>query len=113
MYHLPSEEPINEPCAVLLEFPLAFTDVIPHQLDDESLGPVIENIKSRESIAPYFLSKCVLCCKERRGGFPKIFLQSKLEPVSYTHLDVYKRQLQDPMVKIITTHGLRACGKKT
>ena len=42
-YHLHSEEPIGEPCALLMQFPLAFTDVIPH-------------------------------------------------PVSYTHLDVYKRQ---------------------
>ena len=61
MYHLPSEEPINEPCALLLEFPLAFTEVIPHQLDDEVLGPIIDKIKSGEMKAPYHLSKgCLL-----------------------------------------------------
>ena len=74
MYHLPSEEPINEPCALLLEFPLAFTEVIPHQLDDEVLGPIIDKIKSGEMKAPYHLSKGVLCSKERRGRVPKICL---------------------------------------
>ena len=44
MYHLHSEEPIGEPCALLKQFPRAFIDVIPHQLDDETLGPIIENI---------------------------------------------------------------------
>ena len=50
MYHLPSEEPINIPCTLLLEFPLAFTNVIPHQLDDDTLGPIIEKIKSGEEM---------------------------------------------------------------
>ena len=85
MYHLPSEEPIDEPCALILEFPLAITDVIPHQLVDETLGPIIENIKSGESNAPYFQPKCVLCCKERRGRVPKIVLPSKLVPMVFQY----------------------------
>ena len=46
MYHQHSEEPIGEPCALLLQFTLALNDVILRQLDDEMLGPIIENIKS-------------------------------------------------------------------
>lgn len=41
-----SNEPSPEqPCALLLNFPLAFTEILPHQLEDEELGPIINKIK--------------------------------------------------------------------
>ena len=76
MISQPSDAQSEQPWSVLLDFPLAFTDVLPHLLNDEVLGPVIQIIKEGNVQAPYFLSKGVLCCRA----------------VSYTHLDVYKRQ---------------------
>ena len=79
MFSQPSEVQSEQPCSILLDFPLAFTDVLPHQLnDDEDLGPIIQNIKEGNVQAPYFSSKGVLCCRERKGRAPKIVLPSKL-----------------------------------
>ena len=66
MFSQPSEAQREQPCSVLLDFPLTFTDVLPHQLDDEELGPIIQNLK-----------------------------EGNVQAVSYTHLDVYKRQVHD------------------
>ena len=67
MFSQPSEVQPEQPCALLLDFSLAFTDVLPHQLDDEELGPIIHKLKDGNVQVPYFLSKGVLCCKERKG----------------------------------------------
>ena len=77
MFSQASEVQSEQPCSVLLDFPLAFTDVLPHQLSDEELGPIIQNIKEGNVQAPYFLSKGVLCYRERKGRAPKIVLPSK------------------------------------
>ena len=82
MFSQPSEAQPDQPCSVLLDFPLAFTDVLPHQLDDEELG---QNLKEGNVQAPYFLSKGVLCCKERKGRAPKIVLPSKLVPMVFSY----------------------------
>ena len=85
MFSQPSDAQSEQPCSVLLDFPLAFTDVLPHQLNDEELGPVIQNIKEGNLQAPYFLSKGVLCCRERKGRAPKIVLPSKLVPMVFSY----------------------------
>ena len=46
IFYQPSEVQTEQPCSVLLDFPLAFTDVLPHQVNDEELGPIIQNIKA-------------------------------------------------------------------
>ena len=45
MFSQPSDAQSEQPCSVLLDFPLAFTDVLSPQLNDEELGQVIQNIK--------------------------------------------------------------------
>ena len=61
MFSQPSEAQPEQSCSVLLDFPLAFTDVLPHQLDDVELSPIIQNLKEDNVQAPYFLSKgCLL-----------------------------------------------------
>ena len=57
MFSQPSEAHSEQPCSVLLDFLLAFTDVLPHQLNDEELGPIIQDLKEGNVQAPYFLSK--------------------------------------------------------
>ena len=85
MFSQPSEAQSEQPCAVLLDFPLAFTDVLPHQLEDEELGPIIQNLKEGNVQAPYFLSKGVLSCRERKGRAPKVVLPSKLVPMVFSY----------------------------
>ena len=85
MFSLPSEVQSEQPCALLFDFPLAFNDVLPHQLDDVELGPIINKLKEGNLQAPYFLSKGVLCCKERKGRAPKIVLISKLMPMVFSY----------------------------
>ena len=55
--HLDVYKRQEQPCALLLDFPLAFTDVLPHQLDDEELGPIINKLKEGNVQAPYFLPR--------------------------------------------------------
>lgn len=45
MFSLPSEKPAEQICSVMLDFPTAFTEILSHQLNDEELGPIIENLK--------------------------------------------------------------------
>lgn len=44
MFSLPSYVPSGQHCALSLDFLLAFTDILPHQLDDEELKTTINKI---------------------------------------------------------------------
>lgn len=86
MYHNPNDEvEIAEPVssAILLEFPLAFEDILQHQLKDPELEPIIQELKEGKEHRPYFLSKGVLCCCARRGGSPKVVLPAVLIPMVF------------------------------
>ena len=61
MFFQTSEFQPEQPFSLFVDFPLAFTDVLPHQLDDEELGPIIHNLKEDNVQVPYCLSKgCLL-----------------------------------------------------
>lgn len=70
MISLPSQEPTEQPCSVFLDFPMAFTEILPHHLDYEELGLIIKNLKEGKPQPPYFLSKGVLSCREGKEQVP-------------------------------------------
>lgn len=45
MFSQPSDADPEQTCHLLLDFPLAFTDVLPHQLEDVELGPIIKYLR--------------------------------------------------------------------
>uniref|UniRef100_A0A1B6EN58 RNA-directed DNA polymerase n=2 Tax=Cuerna arida TaxID=1464854 RepID=A0A1B6EN58_9HEMI len=88
MYQIPNDqvadfEPAN--CAVLLNFPLAFSDLVPHQLQDPELANIISELKNGGAHPPYFLSRGALCCKARQRGQPKLVLPSHLIPMVFEY----------------------------
>lgn len=70
--------------SVLLEFPLAFSDILSHQMEDDELRDIIQRLQSGEDRTPYFLSKGALCCRARRQG-PRLVLPSKLIPMVFAY----------------------------
>lgn len=79
----------EECCAVntvLLQFPLAFTDIKSHQEKDPNLRQILEDIKVGGVHPPYSISKEVLCCCPQRGNrSPKIVLPSHLIPMVFSY----------------------------
>lgn len=71
--------------SVLLQFPLAFTDIAQYQLDDPELGPILRELQAGNPHAPYLLSKGALCCRPQKGNrSPKVVLPSTLIPMVFS-----------------------------
>lgn len=88
MYHTPDDHLSDSApagCAVLLDFPLAFSDIVPHQLNDPELAPIISELQSGGTHPPYFLSKGALCCRARQRGKPALVLPSLLVPMVFQY----------------------------
>ena len=88
MYHLPDDHNSDlEPAcgAVLLEFPLAFSDFIPLQLQDAELANIIGELQNGGTHPPYLLSKGALCCRAKQRGKPKLVLPSHLIPMVFQY----------------------------
>ncbi|KAG8259999.1 hypothetical protein J6590_106936, partial [Homalodisca vitripennis] len=74
---------LSEPpcCGVLLDFPLAFSDIVPHQLKDPELTAIINELKNGGAHPPYFLYRGALCCRDKQRRKPKLVLPSFLVPM--------------------------------
>lgn len=86
MYSEPNDDPeeILPVSSLLLQFPLAFTDVAAHQLCDVELGPILRELLNGGTHPPYFLTKGALCCRPQRGNrSPKLVLPSALVPMVF------------------------------
>lgn len=88
MFHEPSEEPeVDSKCnSILLQFPLAFTEVLTYQQQDPELSPVLQELQNGGVHPPFTLSKGVLCCRPRRGErSPRVVLPSVLIPMVFSY----------------------------
>jgi len=88
MYHNPDDhELVSEPVcgAVLLDFPLAFQDIVPHQLKDPELANIMSELQNGGAHPPYFLSRGALCCRANQRGKPKLVLPSLLIPMVFEY----------------------------
>ncbi|XP_046674898.1 uncharacterized protein LOC124363682 [Homalodisca vitripennis] len=75
MYHTPGDQlqDLEPVCgAVLLDCPLAFSDILPHQLNDPELANIICELQGGGAHPPYFLSQGTLCCRARQRGKAQI-----------------------------------------
>lgn len=90
----------SEKCNVLLsDFPLSFTSISQHQLNDPELNIIIEDIKNKKPHNNYLLTKNVLMYKNSRKAKAKIVVPSNLVPMIFkyfhestfgAHLGIYK-----------------------
>ncbi len=88
MYHAPDDDlPIADAVcsAVLLDFPLAFSELAPQQLMDPELGKIITGLQNGGDHPPYFLSKGALCCRSRQGGRTSLVLPTHLIPMVFQY----------------------------
>jgi len=82
MYHKPEDPNIEEApgCgAVLLEFPLAFKDVMSYQLQDPELATIIENLRPGKPIPRIFCPR-VLSVATNREVDPELCCRLPLSP---------------------------------
>lgn len=87
MYSEPNDQVEDMfPCqSLLLQFPLAFSEVCTYQKTDPELGPILQELLEGGAHPPYFLSKGVLCCRPKTGDrSPKVVLPSVLIPMVFS-----------------------------
>lgn len=88
MFHEDNSTPsLSVPCqSVLMQFPMAFTDILTHQRNDPEWAPILTDLEAGQSRLPYFLHKGVLCCRPQRGPrTPKAVLPSPLIPMVFEY----------------------------